>query len=106
MNNLNDIERDQKENVIVDRIETTGELLKEGKHSMLKGKYKLAEKLFLKAYDIKPILLNAVFLAGAYKKLCKDNDIEELYNKLINDTPADVEAINTEFKALRLNNKI
>lgn len=101
INNLSDMQREQAENDIVDQMDTTGELLKEGKHSMIKGKYKLAVKLFSKAYDIKPILLHAVLLAGAYKKMGKDDCIEELYNKLINDSPADVEAIKTEFKALR-----
>jgi len=105
INNLSDIEKDQKESDAVDKIKTTGELLKEGQNSMLKGKYKLAVKLFSKAYSIEPLLKYAVSLAGAYKKMGKYDKIEELYRQLIDDKhiQADVEVINNEFKSFRLN---
>ena len=107
INNLDDIEKDQKESDAVDKIKTTGELIKEGQRSMLKGKYKLAAKLFSKAYSIEPLLVYAVSLAGAYKKVGKYDIIEKLYKQLIDDNhvQADVEAINNEFKTLRLNEK-
>lgn len=103
INNLNDIEKDQKESDAVDKIKTTVELLKAGENSMLKAKYKLAAKLFSKAYSIEPLLINAVSLAGAYKKMGKYDRIEKLYGQLIdgNHIQADVEAINNEFKTLR-----
>lgn len=106
-NNLNDIEMDQKEGDAVDKIKTTGELVKEGQHSMLKGKYKLAAKLFSKAYSIEPLLTYAVSLAGAYKKAGKYDRIEKLYGQLIdgNCVQMDVEAINNEFRTLRFKEK-
>ncbi len=102
INNLNDIEKDQKENEIVDNIKTAKELFKEGRHSAIKGRYKLAVKLFLKAYDIEPLLVYAVNLAGVYKKMGKYDRIEKLYRQLLEDVRirADVEVINTEFKTL------
>lgn len=107
MNNLDDIEKDQKESDTVDKIKTTGELLKTGQSSMLKGKYKLAAKLFAKAYSNEPLLMHAVSLAGAYKKMGKYDTIEKLYGQLIgnNHAKADVEAINNEFKTLRIYEK-
>lgn len=107
INNLNDIEKDQKESEAVDKIKTTGELLKEGQKSMLKGKYKLSVKLFFKAYSIEPLLINAVNLASAYKKMGSYDNIEKLYGQLIEGKhkKADIEAINTEFKTLRMNEK-
>ena len=107
LNNLNDIEKDQKENDDVDKIKTTRQLFKEGRKSKLKGKYKFAAKLFSKAYSIEPLLTYAVNLAGAYKKMDKYESIEKLYSQLIEDTnkKADVEAINYEFKTLGLNVK-
>ena len=107
MNNLSDIEKDQKETDTVDKMKTTGELTKEGQSSLLKGRYRLAEKLFTKAYSIEPLLKYAVGLASAYKKMGKFDRIEKLYIQLIDDNhiQADVEAINNEFKTLRMNIK-
>lgn len=107
INNLNDIERDQQESNTVDQIETAGKLFQVGQSSMLKGKYKLAVKLFSKAYSIEPLLKYAVSLAGVYKKMGKHDSVEKLYRQLIDDNhiQADVEAINNEFKTLRLNVK-
>ena len=107
INNLNEIEKDQKENDAVDKIKTTGELLKEGQKSMLKGKYKLSSKLFLKAFSIEPLLANAINLATAYKKMGKYDRIEKLYGQLIegNHKKAEIEIINSEFKTLRFNGK-
>ena len=104
-NNLIDIEKDQMESDAVDKIKTTGELLKLGNSSMLKGKHKLAVKLFSKAYSIEPVLMYAVSLAGLYKKMGKYDRIEKLYKQLIDDSSvqSDVEAINSEFKMLRRN---
>ena len=104
INNLNDIENDQKESDAVDKIKTTGELLKGGQSSMLKGKYRLASKLFSRAFSNEPLLIHAVSLAGAYKKMGKFDRIEKLYGQLIseNHKKADVLAINNEFKSLRL----
>lgn len=108
INNLNDIEQDQRENEAVDKIKTTKELLKEGKSSMTKGKYKLAVKLYSKVYSIEPKLMHAVSLAGAYKKLGEDDNIEKLYMQLIEDNQlqANVKAINDEFKLLRMDKKV
>lgn len=102
INNLNDFERDQNESDDVNKIKTTGELLKEAQKSMLKGKYNYAAKLFSKAYSMEPSLTYAVSLAGAYKKMDKHDQIEKLYNQLIeNRLQADVEAIDNEFSVLR-----
>ncbi|HEY5585416.1 MAG TPA: hypothetical protein VIK78_13130 [Ruminiclostridium sp.] len=108
LNNLNDFERDQNENEYVDKIKTIGELFKDGHKCLLKGKFKLAEKLFSKAYSIEPSLTYAASLATVYKKTGKFDDIEKLYTQLIeeNQIPEDVEAINSEFKLLRMNTKI
>jgi len=108
LNNLSDIEKDQKESEAIDKIKTTGELIKEGQKSILKGRYKLAAKLFSKAYSIEPLLIHAVSLAGAYKKLSKFDRIEKLYNQLIegNKIESEVEAITKEFKFLRMNEQI
>lgn len=107
INNLNDIEQDQRENDTVDKIKTTKELLKEGKNSMTKGKYKMAVKIFSKVYSNEPSLTYAVSLAGAYKKMCKYDSIEKLYRQLIDSSnkQSDVEEINNEFKLLRINEK-
>lgn len=107
INNLNDFERDQNENDYVDKIKTIGELSKEGQKSMLKGKYKMAEKLFTKAYSIEPTLVYAVNLASVYKKMDKFDNIEKLYSQLIDDdqNKVNIDAINNEFKNLRMNEK-
>lgn len=107
INNLDEIEEDQNENDAVDKIKTTKELLKLGRNSMLKRRYRLAAKLFSKTYSIEPLLTYAVSLAGAYKKMGGYDKIEKLYRQLIHDNhiQADVEAINYEFKTLRLNGK-
>jgi len=105
INNLDDIERDQKESDTVDKIKTTSECLKDGQSSMVKGRYKLAAKLFSRAYNIDPLLVYAVNQASAYKKMGKYDSIEKLYTQLIDGShkKSDVEAINKEFKLLRLN---
>jgi|GEM_PF-1273957 hypothetical protein len=102
INNLIDIEKEQKENESIDKIGSTGELFKEGQNSVLKGKYRRAVKLFSKAYCIEPLLIYAVNLAGVYKKMGKNDSIEELYEQLLKDVriKADVDAINNEFKTL------
>lgn len=107
INNLHDIERDQKENDDIDKIKTTSELFKEGKHSVVKGKYKLAVKLFKKAYSMDPLLMYAVSLAGVYKKMGDFDRIVKLYKQLIEDShlQANVEDINSEFKTLGLDAK-
>lgn len=107
INNLYEIEKDQEESEAVDGITTVKELLKEAHKSMLKGKYRLAAKLFSKAYSIEPLLVHAVNLADAYKKMGNYDEIENLYRQLLDDNSAkaDVEAINNEFKTLRLSGK-
>jgi tetratricopeptide (TPR) repeat protein len=102
INNLDNMEIDQKESEAVEEIKTTKECIKQGKNCMRKGNYNLAAKLYFKAYSLEPLLVHAVSLAGAYKKMGKDDSIEKLYSQLINDNQADVEAIKNEFKALRL----
>jgi tetratricopeptide (TPR) repeat protein len=107
INNLDDIERDEKESAAVDQIKTTAELLKEGQKSMLKGKYELASKLFSRAYSIEPLSAHAFNLAAAYKKMGRYDNIEKLYRQLIdgNHIQADIENINYEFKKFRLEEK-
>ena len=104
-NNLYEIEKDEKERDTVEQIKTVGELFKVGNSSMVKGKYDLAEKLFMKAYSMEPTLKYALSLAGLYKKMGKQDSVEKVYKQLIDatDVEADVEAINNEFKALRMN---
>jgi tetratricopeptide (TPR) repeat protein len=105
INNLFDIEKDQKESDVVDKIITVGELLKEGQNSMKKGRYRLASKLFSKAYGIEPLLIYAVSLACAYKEMGEYGRIEKIYRQLIDGSgsQADADAIRNEFKMLRLN---
>jgi tetratricopeptide (TPR) repeat protein len=105
LNNLNEIEREQKEDEYVNSMDTCGKLFQAGQSSALKGKYKLAVKLFSRAFEIEPLLKYAVNLAGAYKKLGKFKSIEDLYLRLVetNKAGADVENINNEFRLLRLN---
>jgi len=104
INNLDAMRKDREETEKVEQITTIKELLKEGQRSMLKGKYKLAVKLFVKAYSTEPLLKHAVSLASAYKQLGKFDRIEELYKQLIESTrkKAEIEAINIEFKMLGL----
>lgn len=103
INNLSEIERDEKENEEIDKIKSMTELIKEGQKSMIKGKYKLASKLFSKAFSSEPVLAYAVNLAGALKKLGKYDEIEAVYLQLIEKTgrQTDIDGINKEFSALR-----
>lgn len=103
INNLEEIEKDELESDTVGKIKTTGELFKIGQNSMQKGKYKLAVKLFSKAYSIEPLLKYAVSLAGVYKKMGEKDSVEMVYTQLIEANHLDIEAINNEFKALGLN---
>lgn len=107
INNLSDIKKDEQETEDVEKIKTTRELLKEGKSSMLKGRYKLAEKLFSKAYSMDPVLATAVHLASVYKELDKDDSVEKLYKELIKDKhmQSDIDVVDHEFRLLRPNKK-
>jgi tetratricopeptide (TPR) repeat protein len=104
INNLHEIEKDRKENDVVNKIKTIGELLKEGQNCLLKGRYNLAAKFFQKAYDTDPSLKHAVSLAGAYKQAGRYDRIEKLYIALVGGKPdqADIDAIDSEFRMLRL----
>lgn len=108
INHLYAIEKDQEESDTVEKINTIKELSKEAQKAMVKGKYNLASKLYAKAYSIEPLLIYAVGLADAYKKLGKNESLEKLYRQLIEANPnkADAEAIENEFKMLRLKEKI
>lgn len=108
INNLNEIEKEQEENDAVNQMQTIGELLKEGRNRMLKGRYNMAVKLFTKAFGLEPSLRHAVSLAGAYKKIGRYDRIEDIYRQLIDDNAKqrDIEAIENEFKALRSNSNI
>lgn len=105
INNLNEIEKDQKEIDVVNQIQTIGELNKEGQNSMLKGRYSMAVKLFEKLFGLEPSLKYGVCLAGAYVKIGRYDRIEKIYRQLIdkNSEHIDIEAIDNEFKALRVN---
>jgi tetratricopeptide (TPR) repeat protein len=102
--NLENMEIDQKETDAVNEIKTVKECLKQGQSSMKKGHYNLAAKLYSKAYSIEPLLVHAVSLAVAYKRMGNDDKIEKLYSQLIesNQVQSDVNAINSEFKAFGL----
>lgn len=108
INNLNEIEKEQKENDAVNQIQTIGDLLKEGQNSMLKGRYMMAVKLFAKAFGLEPSLRHAISLAGAYEKVGRYDRIEKIYRQLIDDNSKqnDIEAIENQFKALRSNSNI
>lgn len=107
INNLNDIQKDQDENDTVEKIVTVKQLLKEAQKAMLKSKYKLAAKLYAKAYSMEPLVIYAVNLAGAYKKMGEYDKIDKLYKKLIKDNPieADIKVIEDEFNMLRQKKK-
>ena len=108
INNLNDIEKDQKETDAVEQIVTVKQLLKEAQKAILKSKYKLAAKLYAKAYSMEPLLIYATELAGAYKKLGEYDKIEKLYTQLMEDNPIqeDTKEIEKAFKMLRLKKKV
>lgn len=105
INNLGEIEKEQKENDFVNQIQTIGDLYKAGQNSMLKGKHNMAVKLFAKAFGLDPSLKHAVSLAGAYEKTGRHDRIEKVYRQLIDDNPNqnDIKAIENEFEALRSN---
>lgn len=108
INNLNEIEKEQKENDAVNQIQTIGDLYREGQNSMSKGRYKMAVKLFAKAFGLEPSLRHAVCLAGAYEKVGRYDRIEKIYRQLIdeNSKQNDIVAIENEFKTLRSNANI
>lgn len=93
INNLNDIESDNKENEEVNNYSSIGDLLKVGQKSMTKGKYRFASKLFLKAYNIEPTLTAAMSLAEAYKKMDKTDLIEKLYKDTLDSAKSDIERL-------------
>lgn len=101
INNLNEMEKDQKETDVVNQIQTIGELSKEGQNSMLKGRYSMAVKLFEKLFVLQPLLRYGVCLAGAYVKIGRYDKIEKIHRQLIdnNSEHIDIEAIENEFKA-------
>lgn len=107
-NNLNDIKKDEQDTETVGNINTTSELLKQAKSSMLKGRYKLAVKLYTKAYGMDPLLVYAVGIANAYKKMSHYDGIDALYKTLIDGSngKTDIEAINNEFKTLRFRENV
>ncbi len=102
LNNLSDIDREEKENSFVEQIKTVGEMFRIGQTSAQKGKYELAIKLFSKANSVEPQLKFAASLAGVYKKMGRSSDVEKLYLQLLesNKIDSDIEAIKTEFIAL------
>lgn len=104
INNLYEIQIDREESTVVGNINTMKELLKEAQKAMLKSKYNLAAKLYMKAYSIEPLLTYAIELANVYKKMGKQDKIEMLYKQLIKDNPKkeDIKAIEKEFKMLRM----
>lgn len=108
INHLYAIEKDQEESDTVENLNTIKELSKEATKALTKGKYSLAEKLYLKAYSMEPVLIYAVGLAEAYNKLGKYDKLEELYKQLIdaNSKKADAEVIEKEFKPFRLKEKV
>jgi len=108
INNLNEMEKEQRENDDVSQMKSIGDLVKAGKTSILKGKYKMAVKLFERAFGLEPSLKHAISLAGAYEKAGRHDRIEIIYHQLINDHSQqnDIEAIENEFKALHLNVKL
>jgi tetratricopeptide (TPR) repeat protein len=108
INNLSELEKDQKEEDAVNQIQTIGDLLREGQKAMLKDRYTLAVKLFAKVFGLEPSLRHAVSLAGAYEKVGRYDRIEKVYRQLIDDNSGknDVEAIENEFRTLRSNSNI
>lgn len=108
INNLNEMEKEQKEIDIVNQIQTIGDLIKEGQNSMLKGRYTMAVKFFARVFGLEPSLRHAVCLAGAYEKVGRYDRIEKIYRQLIDDNTKqnDIEAIENEFTVLRSNSNI
>lgn len=108
INNLNEMEKELKENDVVNQIQTSGELYSEGQISMLKGRYKMAVKFFAKAFEFEPSLTHAVSLANAYKKISRYDRIEKIYRQLMdgNSEQYNIEAVENEFKTLRLGSNI
>lgn len=108
INNLNEMEKEQKEIDVVNQIQTIGDLIKEGQNYVLKGRYTMAVKLFTKVFGLEPSLRHAICLAGVYEKVGRSDRIEKIYQQLIdnNSEQIDIEAIENEFKALRANSNI
>ncbi|MDF2989136.1 MAG: hypothetical protein K0R50_4646 [Eubacterium sp.] len=94
INNLNDLDRDEKENDELDNYKTVGDLMKEGQKSMLKGKFRFASKLFLKAFGMDPSISYAVSLAEAYTKMGKADEVMKLYNQILSSTHTETEILN------------
>jgi tetratricopeptide (TPR) repeat protein len=105
LNNLNDMEQERKENEIIDKFTTPKELLKEGQYYMLKGRYDMAVRFFSRAFGMEPLLVYAVSIACAYKKMGKYDMVEKLYNELLEgkSVNADAETVKKEFARLNLN---
>ncbi len=108
INNLNEIEKEQKENEEVNQIKTIGDLLKAGKNSVVKGKYKMAVKLFERAFGMEPSVKHAVSLAGACEKAGRYDRIEVIYKQLLSEHSQqnDIETIESEFKTLQVYSKL
>lgn len=108
INNLNKMEKEQKEDDAIKQIQTIENLLREGQKAMRKDRHKRAVKLFEKAFGLEPSLKHAVSLADAYEKTGRYDKIEKIYRQLIDDNSKqhDIEAIEKEFKALRSNSNI
>lgn len=102
MNNINSIEENQKEMQFIENMETGKELFKAGQDMVKKGKYRLAVKCYLKAYEIEPLLKYTISLGRAYYKLGEHDKIKKLYRELIekNSSQDNIDAINVGFGAL------
>ncbi|NTV89373.1 MAG: hypothetical protein HGA22_03275, partial [Clostridiales bacterium] len=101
-NNINDLDKEKRENEYIEKVKGVTELLKEGHSSMVKERYRYATKLLTRAYSMDSSLNNAVLLAAAYKKSGRHDMVVELHEKLVKTSSdeTEVRTINREFRQL------
>ncbi len=104
INNLNDFDKDEKENDELNNYKSIGDMVKEGQKSMVRGKYRFASKLFLKAFCSDPSITHAVSLAEAYAKMGKADEVEKLYAEILSSahTDTDIANLNKHFSMFGL----
>lgn len=87
-NNLNEIERINKETKFIDRLTTSRECFDSGRKLTREGHHWLAGECYFKAYGIEPVLKYGISLAKSYIKLGKQNKIKELFKELMDSSPS------------------
>lgn len=98
-NNLNEVQREQKDKEFIDSMNTGRDLFIAGRSLSVQRKYTLSLKCLEKAYSLEPLLKYAVTAGKIYKKLGKYDEVKNLYNHLLK-TNSSISDIEAEFKPL------